>query len=117
MLTQLVAGDYAPVMKAVDLQRFLEGIVGSRNIKLQPFCNETVTLDDAVCSIMLENMISNAMRHGHPDDPEVWVRGLRCMREGVQRSRHLPLCKRILTLEACQRNCWGLWPRLFFSRD
>eukprot|EP00667_Euglena_gracilis_P010852 EG_transcript_11062 len=67
---KLVAGDYAPVLNQVSVQEFGEELVAGRCMVHEPL-ELNVFMDCALLNLILENAISNAVKHGHPSDPNV----------------------------------------------
>ena len=69
-LLRMVAGRYETEPSRVNIQRFVRDFVRGRDMKHE--CpDDTVVLDPMVCNIVLDNAVTNAKRHGHPDDPHV----------------------------------------------
>ena len=69
-MLSLVNGSYETTLTAMALQTFAQDFVRGRKVDL--VCAEaTVELDPTVCSIVLDNAITNAIRHGCPCDPNV----------------------------------------------
>ena len=74
-LLRITTGTYTPDISAVDLQEFGANLAKGRlhvSVTAPP---ELVRLDPLACNIVLDNAISNAIRHGCPRDPQV---GPRC---------------------------------------
>ena len=69
LLMRLMSEDYRPNYERVDLQRFAAGLLRGRELHVAPFEAAAVLLDAAVCRIILENAVNNALRHGHADHP------------------------------------------------
>ena len=69
LLMRLMSEDYRPNYERVDLQRFAAGLLQGRELHVAPFEAAAVLLDEAVCRIILENAVKNALRHGHADHP------------------------------------------------
>eukprot|EP00667_Euglena_gracilis_P004881 EG_transcript_4907 len=69
-MLQVVRGDYAPTLIAVDLPSFAQVIVEGRDVRVTA-APLTAHLDVVLCEIVLDNAIANAVRHGHPLDPQV----------------------------------------------
>ena len=69
-MLRIVAGCYETQRDAVDLKKFAEEFVRGRDTTLQ--CPPgAVHLDSTACNIILDNAVTNAMRHGCPGDPQV----------------------------------------------
>ena len=83
LITRLMAGNYVPMLKPVGLQCFMDTLVQGRSVRQLPCGEETVSLDEAVCALVLENALSNATRHGRASDPDVCLSAeLRPLSEG-----------------------------------
>eukprot|EP00668_Euglena_longa_P010562 GGOE01012794.1.p1 GENE.GGOE01012794.1~~GGOE01012794.1.p1 ORF type:complete len:676 (-),score=173.15 GGOE01012794.1:858-2864(-) len=67
---KMVAGDYVPVMNAINLRAFGQQLVAGRNVTTQ-FLDHTVLMDGTLMQLILENALGNAFKHGHPDHPNV----------------------------------------------
>eukprot|EP00667_Euglena_gracilis_P012341 EG_transcript_12678 len=67
---KLVAGEYTPVLNEVRLKEFGESLLAGRAVRGQ-FPDLTVYLDQMLCSLILENALSNAFKHGDPRSPDV----------------------------------------------
>eukprot|EP00667_Euglena_gracilis_P002637 EG_transcript_2644 len=67
---KLVGGDYVPALHAVDLQEFGRELVAGRDVSIN-FKKLTVYTDESLLNLVLDNAISNAFRHGDPDNPQV----------------------------------------------
>eukprot|EP00667_Euglena_gracilis_P012157 EG_transcript_12466 len=67
---KLVAGEYTPVLNAVRLPEFGEGLLAGRGVRSR-FPDLAVFLDQTLCSLILENALSNAFKHGDPHGPDV----------------------------------------------
>ena len=69
-MLRMVAGSYETQRDAVDIRKFAEDFVRGRDTTLQ--CpSGVVHLDSTACNIILDNAVTNAMRHGCPSDPQV----------------------------------------------
>eukprot|EP00667_Euglena_gracilis_P004358 EG_transcript_4380 len=70
VLGQLAAGQYAAAPTPIDFPELCAAVVGRRTVAttVPP---AVVWADPTLCSIVLENALSNAFRHGHPTDPQV----------------------------------------------
>jgi len=67
---KLVEGNYAPVQNVVSLREFGEQLVAGRSVRCE-ILDMTVYLDCALLSLILDNALSNAVKHGRPEDPDV----------------------------------------------
>jgi len=67
---KLVAGEYVPVQNEVDLRAFAEDLIAGR-VARGEFPDLTVLLDSALLTLVLENALSNATKHGDPVNPDV----------------------------------------------
>eukprot|EP00667_Euglena_gracilis_P006103 EG_transcript_6145 len=67
---KLVAGEYTPALHAVDMQDFGQELVAGRKVQ-GTFVRLQVLLDTSLLNLVLDNAITNAFKHGHPDDPRV----------------------------------------------
>ena len=69
-MLSMVAGRYETVKSATNIQQWAHDFVRGRKMALE--CpNKVVELDPVVCNVVLENAITNALRHGCPQDPQV----------------------------------------------
>eukprot|EP00667_Euglena_gracilis_P007124 EG_transcript_7190 len=67
---RMVAGEYVSVLNAVDLREFGQELVAGRRVALEVL-DGTVLMDGTLMQLILENMLSNAFKHGHPEHPDV----------------------------------------------
>eukprot|EP00667_Euglena_gracilis_P003777 EG_transcript_3787 len=67
---KLVSGQYAPVTQEVNLRSFGRELSAGRNVQLEAV-DLSVYLDSTICHLILENALSNAIRHGDPQNPQV----------------------------------------------
>eukprot|EP00667_Euglena_gracilis_P005906 EG_transcript_5950 len=67
---KLVAGEYTPALHAVDLEEFARQLVAGRSVSSQVE-KLIVHTDVILLNLILENAISNALKHGHPSNPQV----------------------------------------------
>eukprot|EP00667_Euglena_gracilis_P003956 EG_transcript_3966 len=67
---QLAAGEYRPMRNVVSLRELGEQLVAGRDVAGR-FLDLTVPLDSALFSLILDNALNNAFKHGHPGDPHV----------------------------------------------
>ena len=69
-MLSIVAGRYTTQSSAVDVQAFTQDFVRGREVALE--CPPGVlALDSVACSIVLDNAVTNAKRHGCPVNPRV----------------------------------------------
>ena len=73
-ITKLTSGSYVPKMVSVSLQAFVNMLAQGRDVHVVPFEGRSVMLDETGCAVMLENVLSNASRHGDPAGPDVRLR-------------------------------------------
>eukprot|EP00667_Euglena_gracilis_P006987 EG_transcript_7056 len=67
---KMVAGEYVPVNNAINLAEFGQQLVAGRSVQTR-LVHRTVLMDATLLELILENALSNAFRHGHPDHPDV----------------------------------------------
>eukprot|EP00668_Euglena_longa_P020331 GGOE01025287.1.p1 GENE.GGOE01025287.1~~GGOE01025287.1.p1 ORF type:complete len:724 (+),score=148.21 GGOE01025287.1:132-2174(+) len=67
---KLVAGEYEPVANVVRLEEFGQQLLCGRRVAAT-FPRLTVQMDSTLVSLILENAISNAFKHGAPENPNV----------------------------------------------
>ena len=67
---QLVAHQYTPSLQPVGLVNFVNDLTAGRHMKLD-VKDFTACFDATLCSLILDNAISNAFKHGHPKTPNV----------------------------------------------
>eukprot|EP00667_Euglena_gracilis_P001912 EG_transcript_1911 len=67
---KLVAGEYRPIMNIIHLRDFGQQLIAGRNITAS-FVDLTVNLDCTLLALVMENGISNAIKHGHMEAPNV----------------------------------------------
>eukprot|EP00670_Eutreptiella_braarudii_P010244 CAMPEP_0174315012 /NCGR_PEP_ID=MMETSP0810-20121108/6004_1 /TAXON_ID=73025 ORGANISM="Eutreptiella gymnastica-like, Strain CCMP1594" /NCGR_SAMPLE_ID=MMETSP0810 /ASSEMBLY_ACC=CAM_ASM_000659 /LENGTH=704 /DNA_ID=CAMNT_0015424259 /DNA_START=55 /DNA_END=2169 /DNA_ORIENTATION=+ len=85
---QLAANDYKLSLQPVHLQKFAMELTTGRHVRL--FAEDVLVLIDPVlCELIVDNLISNAFVHGHPNDPDVEFRAmLRPMLTAEENRRH-----------------------------
>eukprot|EP00667_Euglena_gracilis_P006648 EG_transcript_6702 len=67
---QLVAGQYQPVLNAINLQDFGSQLLAGRNAAGQfPDC--AVYADHMLLTLIFDNALSNAAKHGDPQNPDI----------------------------------------------
>eukprot|EP00667_Euglena_gracilis_P003079 EG_transcript_3085 len=69
----LVSDTYEPHFLEVSLKHFGEELLAGRAVA-GDFVDERVLLDPLLCSLVLENAITQAFQHGHSEGPDVRVR-------------------------------------------
>eukprot|EP00667_Euglena_gracilis_P005188 EG_transcript_5220 len=67
---QLVVGQYAPVLNAVNLQDFGRQLLAGRPV-VGRFPDCTVYADHVLLTLIFDNALSNAVKHGHPQTPDI----------------------------------------------
>eukprot|EP00667_Euglena_gracilis_P002058 EG_transcript_2061 len=67
---KMVAGEYTPVLNAVNLREFGQQLVAGRSVASH-CVGATALLDGTLLQLILENALSNAFKHGLPDNPNV----------------------------------------------
>eukprot|EP00667_Euglena_gracilis_P002799 EG_transcript_2809 len=67
---KMVAGEYVPVLNAINLQQFGQELMAGRNV-VGELLDRTILMDGTLMHLILENALSNAAKHGHPDHPNV----------------------------------------------
>ena len=71
VLIRVVSTEYVPQLTSVNLATFVEGLISGRQMPHVTFPDQSVWMDESLCAFMLENVIVNALRHGHPEGPAV----------------------------------------------
>eukprot|EP00668_Euglena_longa_P047468 GGOE01063336.1.p1 GENE.GGOE01063336.1~~GGOE01063336.1.p1 ORF type:complete len:694 (-),score=197.72 GGOE01063336.1:908-2803(-) len=69
-LLELVTGGYVPMLTATRLPELGHLLVHDQDVTCS-FVDATVLLDPVLCDLVLDNGISNAFQHGHPEAPAV----------------------------------------------
>eukprot|EP00667_Euglena_gracilis_P004369 EG_transcript_4388 len=67
---QLAAGQYQPVLNAIPLQDFGRQLLAGRDV-VGRFPDCTIYADHMLLTLILDNALSNAAKHGHPQLPDV----------------------------------------------
>eukprot|EP00669_Euglena_mutabilis_P001955 TRINITY_DN1254_c0_g3_i1.p1 TRINITY_DN1254_c0_g3~~TRINITY_DN1254_c0_g3_i1.p1 ORF type:complete len:529 (+),score=62.72 TRINITY_DN1254_c0_g3_i1:24-1589(+) len=67
---RLVAREYVPVRHTTNLRQFAEGLADGMPVSVHAV-DITVPLDTTLCSLILENALCNAVKHGRPNDANV----------------------------------------------
>eukprot|EP00667_Euglena_gracilis_P002239 EG_transcript_2236 len=67
---KLVAGEYAPALHTVALPDFSRELIAGRDVQ-SDMPQLTVRTDVPLLNLILENAVSNAFKHGHPNNPDV----------------------------------------------
>ena len=70
-MLKIVSGTYLPSINEVDLSEFARNLGKGRSHVACRGPAVVALLDSLVCNIILENAISNAIRHGCPRDPNI----------------------------------------------
>ena len=73
-MLRIVSGSYKPALKEVSLAEFARALGKGRPKVACAGPDTQVLLDPLVCAIVLDNAVSNAIRHGRPGDPGVQLR-------------------------------------------
>eukprot|EP00667_Euglena_gracilis_P001668 EG_transcript_1668 len=68
---ELSAKKYHPLFTAVRLDEFAMELTAGRQLQKVDTHPSVVMMDRVLCSLILDNAISNSFKHGHPDDPAV----------------------------------------------
>ena len=71
VLIRVFSTGYIPQLTSVHLATFVEGLISGRQMPHVTFPDQYVWIDESLCALMLENVIVNALRHGHPEGPAV----------------------------------------------
>ena len=71
-MLKIIAGKYHTSRGPTDLQQFVDDVVRGRQVTASP-CPAHVSLDPIACSIILDNAVTNALRHGCPGDQRVRI--------------------------------------------
>eukprot|EP00668_Euglena_longa_P024503 GGOE01030573.1.p1 GENE.GGOE01030573.1~~GGOE01030573.1.p1 ORF type:complete len:676 (-),score=155.82 GGOE01030573.1:577-2583(-) len=90
---KMVAGEYAPVRNAVNLKEFGLQLVAGRNVTTH-FLDCNVLMDGTLMQLILENALSNAFKHGHPEHPGVHVT---IRHDGPQDARGIPAGRQVVS--------------------
>ena len=69
---QLLSATYVKSLRSTSLVSFINELTVGRDVKTR-IKNLTVLLDPTLCSLILDNAISNAFKHGSPRDPDVQI--------------------------------------------
>jgi len=67
---KLVMGSYAAVANPVDLEAFTEDLVAGRQVRTSVISG-TAYFDQTLLTLILDNALTNAVKHGHPENPDV----------------------------------------------
>ena len=67
----LAAGRYAPRLTPSSVQEFGSALAAGRKLLLREFCRVRAAFDTIACEMILENALSNAFKHGCPQDAQV----------------------------------------------
>ena len=72
-ILQMVAGRYEGKQEIVDVQDLTQDLVRGREVTTE--CpSRMLHLDSMACNVVLDNALTNASRHGFPEDPQVDLR-------------------------------------------
>ena len=71
VLIRAFSSEYVPQLTSMNLATFVEGLISGRQTPHVTFPDQSVWIDENLCALMLENVIVNALRHGHPGGPAV----------------------------------------------
>jgi signal transduction histidine kinase len=66
-----VSSEYVPQLTSVNLATLVQGLISGRQMPHVTFPDQSVWINENLCALMLENVIVNALRHGHPEGPAV----------------------------------------------
>ena len=72
-ILNVMRGTYTPAFTEVNLQEFARDLCKGRSKVSWTAPNVTVRLESLLCNIILDNAITNAIRHGCPNGPQVAV--------------------------------------------
>eukprot|EP00667_Euglena_gracilis_P003482 EG_transcript_3492 len=67
---RIAAGEYRPVVNAIPLQDFGRQLLAGRDV-VGRFPNCTIYADHTLLTLILDNALSNAVKHGHPQASDV----------------------------------------------
>jgi len=67
---KVVAGTYTPMLHPVELTKFGHDLVAGRPVKTD-LLDAVVVFDSTLLTLILENALSNAIKHGRQDNPDV----------------------------------------------
>ena len=70
-LLRLVSGQYKIEVSSVNIRQFAEDCVRGRDVALLECPHQQCELDPMVCNVILDNAVTNAIRHGCPTNPRV----------------------------------------------
>ena len=70
-ILSMVSGSYEPQACEVNLLQFRDDFVRGRDVVLDCPVQVLAHLDPTICNVILENAVTNAMRHGCPQEPQV----------------------------------------------
>jgi len=82
---KLVVGSYAAVANAVDLEAFTEDLLAGRQVRTSAISG-TAYFDQTLLTLILDNALTNAVKHGCPENPDVVfaVRTLSAISSGAE---------------------------------
>ena len=67
----MASDNYVLSVQPLRLAGFVADLTAGRRMASSVSASSAVLLDPTLCGLVLDNAISNAFRHGHPEDPEV----------------------------------------------
>ena len=67
----MASDKYVLSLQPLRLARFVADLTAGRRMACSVSASSAVMVDPTMCGLVLDNAISNAFRHGHPEDPEV----------------------------------------------
>eukprot|EP00667_Euglena_gracilis_P002539 EG_transcript_2540 len=70
IILSVTQGTYTPCMSPINLKTFGQALMSGRPLQ-GSFVDRVVLLDPTLCELILDNAISNALRHGCPANPNV----------------------------------------------
>ena len=89
---RLAAGTYVPDLKPIQLLQFVRDQAVGTLVRLSA-PGSVVQIDPILLGLILDNALSNAFKHGHPEDPEVQLSINTGTTNGEQESQvHLEVC-------------------------
>ena len=70
-LLKLSSGEYQPRLSPISLQQFGTSLLAGREVRTA-FASVWARFDVIACGLIFENALSNAFKHGHPTNPDVF---------------------------------------------
>jgi len=74
VVLKCIAGQYTPQLEAVDLGNFVRSVLSGQDLQMNPIGNSCVLLDANLSALLVDTVVSNAKRHGHPRSPDICLR-------------------------------------------